>query len=119
MEKLIIAPDGTYDLDNISEDVANSGNWWYFHGKLQDDIGYDKGLIMNIKPNQLDRRNGYRDINLEGEYEVEIIGIEKPCIGFFWIDNSLKFGRGLVCYKDDIEAIKYAKNKMKEREDRL
>ena len=45
-------------------------------------------------------------------------GISKPCIGYFWVD-SLERGRGLVCYKDDLESIEYAKKKYQQKSDRL
>lgn len=102
------------NYEDLSEDIKDSGNWWYLHGRLQDDVGYDKGLIENIRPEQVENRCGYPDINLNGEYEVEIRGIDKPCIGYFWID-SIGLGRGLVCYKDDLEEIKFAKENYKEK----
>lgn len=121
MEKLIVAAiqvDGSfYDeetkYEELSEDIKNSGQWWYLHGELEEDVGYDKGLILNIKPEQLEKRLHLPDINLKGEYEVEVKGINKPCIGYFWID-SMKLGRGFVCYKDDSEGLEYAKRKFKE-----
>lgn len=122
MEKLKILAnqvDGSfYDnetvYDNLSENVKSSGHWWYLHGQLQEDVGYDKGYIENIKPEQLENRLGYLDIKLNGIYEVEIKGISKPCIGYFWVD-SMKFGRGLVCYKDDTEAIEYAREQYEKK----
>ena len=100
----------------LNENVKNSGGWWYLHGQLQEEIGYDKGLILNIEPEEMNSTQ--TDIALEGIYQVEVEGIEKPCIGYFWID-SLKLGRGLVCYKNDLESVEYARNKYQQKSDRL
>lgn len=82
-------------------------NYWYFHGKLEDDIGYDKGLIIN---SDYIKHFGYwEEFVNEGIYDVEVIGINKPCIGYFWQANNRT--RGLVCYKDDQKAINHIKEK--------
>lgn len=84
--------------------IPDTGDWWYFHGDLERDLGYDKGSITNITP----------PIVLDGEYEVKVKGIERPCVGYFWMD-TMKRLRGYVCYRDDIEAVGDAKKKYEEK----
>ena len=96
-------------------------SWWYLHGNLESEVGYDKGVILEgpgISKTFIDK-----DINEEytrwylpdGIYEVEVLGINKPCIGYFWtsmeefsnIEGEVPHMYGLVLYKDDPEN-KYA-----------
>lgn len=107
-------------------------NWWYFHGKLEDDIGFDKGIMLDN--NQL-KSLKFTDKDIPKEYEMFYLpnGIydvkvnDKPCIGYFWtifntyrnIDGIIPNMHGLVCYKDDIKANKYAYNKFIEKSEIL
>jgi hypothetical protein len=62
---------------------------------------------------------------------VEVYGVTKPCIAFFWTTNekmvrtekgiSFKVWdqRGLVCMSSDTEAIERARRKMMERSENL
>ena len=80
---------------------------WYFHGKLQDDIGYDLGIITTKI-----------DFPIEGKYWCKVRNINKPCIGYFWnrvIDGKPHI-RGLVCYVDDINGLRYAEKQYREKE---
>lgn len=43
-----------------------------------------------------------------GKNEVEIKGIEKSCIGYFW-KNDLEWTEGLICYEDNEKGIKEGK----------
>ena len=100
-KKVKIQPANIYALE--LEDITLG--WWYLHGQLQEDIGTDQGYILNLTPEQLDFTN--RTIILNGIYEVEVVGIDKPCIGFFWFNFNKV--RGLVEYKDDKAGLKYAR----------
>ena len=100
-------------------------SWWYLHGKLQDLVGYDKAIIVEFSPMLLHKTYIDKDINKEytkkylpdGIYEVEILDIDKPCVGYFWtefeeFDNivgEVPTMRGLVVFKDDVKAVNYAK----------
>ena len=101
-------------------------NWWYLHGNLDSEIGYDKGVFCNLEDFNLYIKNCYYNGNKryfdivcleDGIYDVEIIGIDKPCVGYFWIINKehIPECHGLVCFKDDKEACEYAEQKYKEK----
>lgn len=102
-------------------------NWWYLHGDLESEIGYDKGVFCNLEDFNLLIKNCYFNGNKEyfdvvcledGIYDVEVIGIDKPCIGYFWINetnNGIPECRGLVCFKDDKEACEYTEQKYNEK----
>lgn len=82
--------------------IVDPGLWWYLHGKLENIVGYDKGCALSkIQP---------------GENDVKVIGIEEPCIGFFWLDSMNRL-RGLVCLKSDEEAVQEAREKMNRKDD--
>lgn len=105
-------------------------NWWYLHGKLESDIGYDKGIMLDndllecLEFTDKDISKSYQMWYLkDGVYDVEIIQINKPCKGYFWttfekfsnIDGIVPHTHGLVCYSDDKEANKYAYKKYVEK----
>ena len=48
--------------------------------------------------------------------DVKVIGVEEPCIGFFWLDSMNRL-RGLVCLKSDEEAVQEAREKMNRKDD--
>lgn len=101
-------------------------NWWYLHGDLESEIGYDHGVMCNLSDFNLLIKNCYYNGNdayfdviclEDGIYDVEVIGIDKPCVGYFWIIDKehIPKCRGLVCFKDDTEACMYAEQKYKEK----
>lgn len=115
LEKLVKRPKDTIISD-----------WWYLHGELETTIGYDKAKIINIKELPTITKNCYYNGNdkyfdvvclKDGIYDVEVHGISKPCIGYFWITEmeDIPKLRGLVCFKDDKEAVEYAKKKYEEK----
>lgn len=105
--------------DRIDDSLYNDNpnvimfNFFYFHGKLEDDLGYDKCEIMNLEDLDIQFREKHEDISIitieDGIYDVNVEGINKPCIGYFW--NVYNFQRGLICYKTDIEACEDAAEK--------
>lgn len=101
-------------------------NWWYLHGELESIVGYDKGVFCNLEEFPLFIKNCYFNGNKEyfdvvcletGIYDVEIIGIKEPCVGYFWISyhGDIPECRGLVCLKSDTKGCEYARRKYKER----
>lgn len=113
--------DFTKSLNNNDNVIISS--WWYLHGKLEDEVGFDKAEFCNLGDFETITEQQYYNGNKktfdvvflkEGIYDVEVIGFDKPCVGYFWIDKSEGRGnlRGLVCFKDDINAIEYAKKKI-------
>ena len=118
--------DGFYheDYDNLTKSLYDDPcivlyNFFYLHGELEQDLGYDKCEIMNlgdldIKYNKLVDREDTSMITIpDGIYNVKVVGIDKPCIGYFW--NSDNYQRGIICYKTDFEACKYAMNRFNEK----
>lgn len=83
---------------------------WYFHGKLQDDLGYDLGFIRNL--------DLYNWKKISGKYLCKVYGISKPCIGYFWHSqqgSGITRLSGLVCYEDDYESLEYLKEVYREK----
>ncbi len=133
-----------YEMIPVNE--RDNNPWWYLHGNLQSDVHGDKAVTTNCKTAGYSKRtvnfesisDGKVDsvvdpkhqfiyaININGEVPVEIEGVDKECIGFFWtLDNTTiewknkKYPfwrqRGLVCYADDEEACNYARERMEEK----
>lgn len=94
-----------YDAIPLNERDNNS--WWYLHGSLESEFGFDKGTAMNSKSAgySLETVN-WREINnhtvtevrpgqpllihrmhIDGEVPVEIHGSDKPAVGFFWTED--------------------------------
>ena len=117
---------------------------WYLHGKIQEYIGgYDQGYFANVPqefvediPNWRSYCGGqvkYEDgvkyyTHLNGIFRVNVLGIDKPCIGVFYTLLNLPTWfihdgqvwritdqRGYVCLEEDIEALEYALNHWKDR----
>lgn len=133
-------------LDNYRKGNVSRDEFWYLHGRLEEDCGFDKAKIYNlsdfpeyrkrtvmrytIKSNGAavikgGKRRTVWDSYINGEVEVEVVDIEKPCIGIFWTTDEIMVQvginrsitswvqRGLVCYLDDTGALEYAR-KMRE-----
>ena len=111
------------DYDNLTKSLYDDPgiilfNFFYLHGDLEQDLGYDKCEIMNF--GDLDiiyHPETYKDSTIitisDGIYDVKVVGIDKPCIGYFWNVNNQQ--RGLICYKTDFESCNYAMKKFNER----
>lgn len=124
-EEVLKAENGYSKALRESESVW-IGHGWYLHGKLMEEIGYDLAEFLNLKEDMVtitkDRYSEYHTACLkEGIYDVEVVGIDKPCIGYFWTSNRAGDPRttGLVCFKDDKEACEYAAQKYAERSSTL
>ena len=117
---------------------------WYLHGKIQEYIGgYDQGYFANVPqefvediPNwrsycggQVKYEDGVKHYtHLNGIFRVNVLGIDKPCIGVFYtilnlptwfIHNGqvwrITDQRGYVCLEEDTEALEYALSKYNEK----
>lgn len=120
-------------------------SWWYLHGKLEKLCNYDKAVVLNLSEfpeyqgdtlkwtsivgdiAEVTKFEENKEIKINDIIPVQVIGINEPCIGYFWttdertVTAQCKNGRtrkfqhwcqrGLVCLKDDTEACKYAKEK--------
>jgi hypothetical protein len=108
------------EMDSSEQDNAM---FWYFHGKLQDIVGYDKGVMTNcktlgiLKPFVYDtERQAISKLCYNGTLECKVEGIDKQCTAFLYTvqehGNDFWIQRGLVCLNEDEEACKYAEKKM-------
>lgn len=115
--KIQVVPLSWRDNENkrkYAGSLLSSGGGWYLHGQLYEDNDYDIGLAVLNLENSRFLPHGRRDLYVNGEVDVEVLGYDKPCKGFFYTveggDSWIQ--RGLVCYADDEEACKYARTKM-------
>lgn len=128
--------DGIYkDSEEIKEllkthKTKRVSNWWFLHGKLEDEIEFDKGIILDndslkyLEYTDKDNHKQYKEYYLEdGIYDIKIIQLDKPCKGYFWtffeefgnIKGVVPMMHGLVCYADDKEANEYAYRRYTEK----
>ena len=111
------------DYDNLTKSLYDDPcimmyEFFYLHGELEQDLGYDKCEIMNL--GDLDvQYHPLTDSDTtiitipDGIYDVKVVDIDKPCIGYFWNINNQQ--RGLICYKTDFEACENSMNSFIER----
>ena len=111
--------------DWIEEEYAglplSSCGYWYLHGELEKDNGYDLALAVLTPENSKIIELDDKDLYINGEVNVEVFGCNRLCKGFFYtlpIKGSW-IQRGLVCYADDKEACKYAYDKMISKANRI
>ncbi len=114
----------------ISDSRMASG--WYFHGHLEADLGYDLGVIINkeelpvqgLRVHYSDGKSKILQYIPEGIYQVQVHGVETPCIGYFWpfVNESKRVPelnrvemRGLVCYINDGDANAYARRQYNQK----
>ena len=129
---------------DIPENERDNNNWWYLHCNLEDYVGYDKATAINCdsigisketiyatciignKVESVFHENIHKEMHFTGIIDVEIEGIDKPCIGYFWVTKERDIiwknktypywkQRGLVCFKDDIDGCKDAYKKYSEQ----
>lgn len=118
--KAICHTDPDYDK------IVNEGNMyinsnWYLHGKVEDVFHYDVCTIYDAPKEVTIPYKSEKTICFDGICEVEVHGVDKRCIGYFWTvldrDKESPSGpiiqRGLVCLEDDMEARHDALAKMK------
>lgn len=84
------------------EVVEASQTNWSFTGHLLEDLGKN-GVIINNE-----------DV-ADGIYQVEVHGVETPCLGYFWSEspkNNRVIKHGLVCYINDGDANAFARRQL-------
>lgn len=136
---------GTMNYEDIDEKEMDDNSWWYLHGKLEEMAGYDKATCINCREigisfptinwtgingsEVIEIREDEPEINrmhFTGVIDVDINGLDEPCVGFFWVTDEkivqykdrlypLWKQRGLVCLKSDKKAIEYAQKKWVEK----
>lgn len=119
-------------VKGYSSKITNYGGW-YLHGDLLEDVRYDLATFVDL-PDELTRTiPGFTSIygnnvsytgkyervpHLNGVFRVNVLGIDKPCIGIFWtlVRGKYKYNgqtwehyrqSGLICYECDVDAIMY------------
>lgn len=131
----------------VTSDNKIEGDLWKLYGKVANECNTDKGIMyyspftwmMPYIDETFQKEDGkwYAETDgekmvtitkLNGEYEVEIYGCDKPCIGYFWTEEDSSISvkvpggtfnlpntkqLGLVCLKSDTESCDYAKQQMK------
>ena len=136
--------ESTTKYEDVPEKERDNNSWWYLHGELESITGYDKATAINCYSLGISKETlhwssisgryvgevfdeePYFRMYFNGIIPVEVEGIDKKCIGYFWTTDehdilykgrlySYWCQRGLVCCVDDLEACKYAEKKMNER----
>lgn len=133
------------DLSNIDKNEIDNNSWWYLDCKLESEVGYDKAVAINCKSLGLSKKTirwkkirgnkctdyvegDHYEMYFNGIIDVKIRGINKPCVGFFWVtgetecflkDTKETFQhwqqRGLVVFADDAVSYIHAYEAYKER----
>ena len=125
------------DADSIPTSEYFPGEW-FLHGELQCLVGFDKGIATNCEelgiaanmPNfaeikdsnvvSIFNRTPMRRMKLNGVIPVEVEGIDRPCTGYFWLEDETEIQwegrkypywrqRGLVVFADNDEDNCYAR----------
>lgn len=124
------SPTSTYDektLEILHDPGTIVSNWWYFDGELEERLGHDKGIIINLgdfeeelKSKKVYYNGNDKTFNVvylpDGVYEVEVLGIAEPCLGYLYtVHEENPMFTGLVVLKSDIEANRRAEEWMRER----
>lgn len=154
MEKIKIVAESPTNYPIIPDEIKKQINPYngasYLHGHLEEWANNDLFEFYGLPDSCLKgtckwhTASGFYAVNnenkveyrekphLNGVYEVEVYGLEVPCIGYFWTTNErevtlkgtdVKFPIwqqcGLVCMANDGDANAYARAKMAEKADSL
>lgn len=151
MKRLQIIPctinresEGEKLIRTLPKNAEISSGWWYLHGDLEHDNGYDIAYAIQYAEDfgkktfnwttmsdnkilSLHENKPYKiELYINGEIDIDVYGFYKPCKGFFWTTEEFACTyegetlpiwkqRGLICYADDKDGCDYARAKMKER----
>ena len=81
-------------------------SWWYLHGKLEDLCHYDKAVVLNLSEfpeyqgdtlkwtsitgdiAEVSKFEKKKEMKINDIIPVQVIGIDKPCIGYFWTTDE-------------------------------
>lgn len=102
-------------VSNLENGYDSSRGFW-LHGIIEDDVKTDYSRIVNISeiPNKLDSDGIIRNY-LNGIFDVEVLGVDYPCVGYFWLtenddcESICRIQRGLIVAEHDVESHYYAK----------
>lgn len=119
-------------------------SWWFLHGKLEALCGgYDKATVLNLSefPEYqgdtlkwteiqgdiaiVQKFEKKKEMKINGIIPVKVVGVDEPCIGYFWITDEKTVTavnekkkekqfqywsqKGYVCLASDIEGCAQAK----------
>lgn len=130
--------------DRKLNDRFIESSWWYLHGKLESDCGYDKAVIINYTEVPTKTTIDFEEIDgnrvikvrtvepvqmnhMDGIYPVKVRDIDYPCTGYFWVSNKRTViddtgniywiweQRGLVVADDDELSNIYALKQYKQK----
>jgi hypothetical protein len=138
-------PPGVREWTEVPYLETDKSSWWYLHGELQEIIGFDKALVTNVKSGgfskdtidwtAIDNRSQVTSVrsgilepvmHVTGVVPVEIEGIPRKCLGYFWIDDTRDIfwegqkypywkQRGVVVLKDNKNDMEYAEKLFREQ----
>jgi hypothetical protein len=137
-------PEGARDCTEVPYLETDKSPWWYLHGELQEITGYDKAVVTNVKSGRFSKdtidwiridgnqvkavKSGIPEpvMCVSGIVPVEIEGIPRECLGYFWVDDVRDVfweekpwnywkQRGVVVLKDNKDDVEYAEKLFKER----
>ena len=84
----------TFGLEPI-----DAPNFWYLHGVLEDKFNFDTALMYvdwdTYKSNIVEVKDE-KNYLVQGIYDVEVEGYDKPCKAFMWQSEDGELLRGLV-----------------------
>ena len=81
-------------------------SWWYLHGELEDLCHYDKAVVLNLSEfpeyqgdtlkwtsiigniAEMNKFEKNKQMKINDIIPVQVIGIDKPCIGYFWTTDE-------------------------------
>lgn len=116
MKKIKILPDFRFNEDarnSVPQEILNAErfhDYWYLHGHLEDEIGYDIATMYDVPAELLKETADYSSYgygndkmatgklrsenpvfrpHLNGVYECEVYGVSTPCVGYFWTTDEM------------------------------
>lgn len=137
-------PKTMLDWRDIPKEERDWSPYWYLHGELESLVGYDRAIAVNCKSNGYSKQtinwseivdnevtevfdeDPHYVMYINGIVPVEVDGLDRPCLGFFWVSEEEPIywmgkkytywkQRGLVCLESDKEGCEYAKKLMEEK----
>jgi hypothetical protein len=96
---------------------CDNAGWWYLHGKLEEQVHYDKAMILNcteagdtvetlrwweIRGDKCTSYSDkpYRVMHVNGVRRCNVIGVNGDCLGFFYTEDEreVTYDKGTFTY---------------------
>ena len=93
-------------------------NFWYLHGVLEDKFNFDTALMyvdLETYESDIVEMKDEKSYLVQGIYDVEVEGYDKPCKAFMWQSEDGELLRGLVVDPTIEEDIEDAQKKYEEK----